>query len=82
MTLVHEMTHVYQYQTGGWGYAPEALWAQFKSFVTTGDRGGAYDWEAADGPEPRGPSGIPSSRRSASRTTTGCCASNGRAIPR
>ena len=47
-TLVHEMTHAYQYQTGGWGYAPEALWAQFKSFVTTGDRGGAYDWKPQD----------------------------------
>jgi hypothetical protein len=47
-TLVHEMTHAYQYQTGGWGYAPEALWAQLKSFVTTGDRGGAYDWKPQD----------------------------------
>jgi hypothetical protein len=26
--LVHELTHVWQYQTQGWSYAPEAIWAQ------------------------------------------------------
>jgi hypothetical protein len=26
--LIHELTHVWQYQTTGWTYAPKALWAQ------------------------------------------------------
>ncbi len=34
--LVHEATHVWQYQHHGWGYIPQALWAQ--SF------GGGYDY--------------------------------------
>jgi hypothetical protein len=37
--LVHEMTHVWQYQHRGWTYAPAALWAQITHL-----RGGAYDW--------------------------------------
>lgn len=44
-TLVHEMTHVWQFQNQGWGYAPGALWAQFKAWLLTGDRNNAYDWE-------------------------------------
>jgi len=36
--LVHEMTHVWQYQHQGWTYAPASLWAQFVH------GGGAYDW--------------------------------------
>ena len=28
--LIHEMTHVWQFQTRGWVYLIEALWAQFK----------------------------------------------------
>ena len=44
-TLVHEMTHVWQYQHHGWGYAPAALWAQFWAALTTGSRNGAYDWK-------------------------------------
>jgi len=47
-TLIHEMTHVWQYQHQGWTYAPAALWAQFKSWASTGDRGGAYDWRSLD----------------------------------
>jgi outer membrane protein OmpA-like peptidoglycan-associated protein len=47
-TLVHEMTHVWQYQHQGWTYAPAALWAQFKSWASTGHRGGAYDWRSLD----------------------------------
>jgi len=43
-TLVHELTHVWQYQHDGWTYAPKALWAQAKAAVK-GDRNGAYDWE-------------------------------------
>lgn len=26
--MIHELTHVWQYQTTGWTYAPKALWAQ------------------------------------------------------
>jgi hypothetical protein len=26
--IVHELTHVWQYQTTGWTYAPKAIWAQ------------------------------------------------------
>jgi hypothetical protein len=43
-TLIHELTHVFQYQQGGLGYMPESLWAQFKAWVTTGDRNAAYEW--------------------------------------
>jgi len=43
-TLIHEMTHVWQYQHAGWGYAPAALWAQFAAWVMTGTSDGAYDW--------------------------------------
>lgn len=37
--LVHEMTHVWQYQHGGWSYVAESLWAQ--SF------GDGYDYAKA-----------------------------------
>jgi hypothetical protein len=47
-TLVHEMTHVWQYQHDGWTYAPAALWAQLKSWASTGSRDGAYDWRQLD----------------------------------
>lgn len=43
-TLVHEMTHVWQYQNGGLNYATDALLAQGAAFVKTGSRDGAYDW--------------------------------------
>jgi len=46
-TLIHEMGHVWQYQNGGLAYIPESLWAQFKGFLGSGDRGAAYDWRAA-----------------------------------
>jgi hypothetical protein len=26
--IIHELVHVWQYQHGGWGYIPNALWAQ------------------------------------------------------
>jgi hypothetical protein len=42
--LVHELTHVWQYQHQGWTYAPKAIWAQAKAAVH-GDRNGAYDWK-------------------------------------
>lgn len=46
--LVHEMTHVWQYQHQGWTYAPEALWAQAKAWWQTGSNNAAYDWESLD----------------------------------
>lgn len=46
-TLIHEMTHVWQYQNGGIAYMPLSLIAQIKAAVTTGDRNTAYDWHRA-----------------------------------
>ncbi len=46
-TLVHEMTHVWQYQHEGWTYAPSALWAQLKGAVFHGSRNAAYEWRPA-----------------------------------
>jgi hypothetical protein len=37
--IIHELVHVWQYQHGGWGYIPNALWAQ-----TVGD---GYDFAKA-----------------------------------
>jgi hypothetical protein len=46
-TLIHELGHVWQYQNGGAGYIPSALGAQLEAWVTTGDRGSAYNWREA-----------------------------------
>jgi hypothetical protein len=46
-TLIHELGHVWQYQTAGAGYIPNALGAQLGAWLTTGDRGNAYNWRAA-----------------------------------
>lgn len=43
-TLIHELTHIWQYQQSGWGYLISSLWAQFKCWR---DRSKAYDWESA-----------------------------------
>ena len=45
--LVHELTHVWQFQNGDWTYAPDSLLAQFAAWVNTGNRNNAYDWESA-----------------------------------
>jgi hypothetical protein len=47
MVLVHEVTHVWQFQHGGWAYIPLSLIAQLQSWVRTGSRNGAYDWHTA-----------------------------------
>jgi hypothetical protein len=47
-TLIHEMTHVFQYQHGGLGYIPESLWEQAKAWATTGNRNNAYEWQPLD----------------------------------
>jgi hypothetical protein len=41
-TLVHEMTHVWQYQTYGTGYISNSMCAQLAGFFTTGSRNAAY----------------------------------------
>lgn len=43
-TLIHEMTHVWQYQNGGLAYIPDSLMAQLKSSLSGGSRNGAYEW--------------------------------------
>ncbi len=40
--LVHELTHVWQYQHGGGAYISDSLTAQLHAIVTTGSRRGAY----------------------------------------
>jgi Bacterial Ig-like domain/Bacterial pre-peptidase C-terminal domain len=42
--LLHEMTHIWQYQNGGWGYAVAALAAQKHAEITTGSDNEAYNW--------------------------------------
>jgi len=37
--FIHEMTHVYQYQKSGWGYAPKSVWER----ITKGED--AYNYE-------------------------------------
>jgi hypothetical protein len=46
--LVHEVTHVWQWQNGGFAYAPDALIAMLSAWLTTGDRDNAYSWREAD----------------------------------
>ncbi len=45
--LIHEMTHVWQYQNGGIAYMPKSIISQIKASVSGGDRGGAYEWRDA-----------------------------------
>jgi len=42
--LIHEMTHVWQYQHGGYAYIGDSLWAQLKGALGSGSRNAAYDW--------------------------------------
>lgn len=37
--LIHELTHVWQYQTTGWTYAPKAIWAQIDEGYEYADSG-------------------------------------------
>lgn len=46
--LIHELTHVMQYQQEGLGYIPESLWDQYKSWRKTGKVDEAYDWRPLD----------------------------------
>jgi hypothetical protein len=52
-TLVHELAHVWQYQSGGLAYIPASLSAQLLAWARTGSRAGAYRWrEALDAGRP------------------------------
>lgn len=44
-TFIHELGHVWQYQTGGWGYIPKSLLAQGTAWIKTGSRDNAYRWQ-------------------------------------
>jgi hypothetical protein len=46
--LIHELTHVLQFQQGGLGYIPESLWDQLISKIRTGKVSSAYDWRPLD----------------------------------
>lgn len=46
-TLIHEMTHVWQYQNGGLAYIPLSLIAQLGGWITGGKRDEAYNWKKA-----------------------------------
>lgn len=41
-TVIHELTHVWQYQTQGMKYVSDSVFHQGKSFLSTGSRLGAY----------------------------------------
>jgi hypothetical protein len=43
--LIHEATHVWQYQHVGIRYAFGALWSQLSATITTGSRRGAYEYK-------------------------------------
>jgi hypothetical protein len=45
--LAHEITHVWQYQVGGWAYVQEAAMANLLAAITTGNRDNAYNWQEA-----------------------------------
>src|SRR6185503_8476589 len=42
-TMIHELTHVWQYQHGGAAYISDSLCAQVGAWARTGDRNAAYD---------------------------------------
>lgn len=48
-TLVHELTHIWQFQTKGTGYVSSSLVSQTCAMIATGDRNGAYDYKIAAG---------------------------------
>ncbi len=46
-TLIHELVHVWQYQTRGTSYISDSVWHQVSATLTTGSRQAAYEltWE-------------------------------------
>jgi Domain of unknown function (DUF4157) len=47
-TLIHELTHVWQYQHNGTDYISVSLQAQITAAIKTGNRNNAYDYKAED----------------------------------
>lgn len=47
-TLIHELTHIWQYQTKGTAYISDSLFHQAAATITTGSRNGAYQVTEAD----------------------------------
>ena len=47
-TLVHELTHVWQYQTHGTGYISNSMCAQIAGAIGTGSRNAAYEIHPSD----------------------------------
>lgn len=43
--LIHELAHVWQYQTKGWVYIPKSLIAQGVAWIKTGSKDNAYRWQ-------------------------------------
>jgi hypothetical protein len=52
ITLIHELAHVWQYQTRGTSYISNSLWHQGIAILTTGSRYGAYhlSWQDLKAP--------------------------------
>lgn len=48
-TLIHELTHVWQYQHGGTSYISISLAAQIAGTLRTGSRNAAYDYQITPG---------------------------------
>lgn len=48
-TLIHELTHVWQYQHGGTSYISESLAAQIGAAIARGSRNFAYDYQIRAG---------------------------------
>jgi hypothetical protein len=42
--LIHELTHIWQYQTRGTGYISNSVCAQVGAIIRTGDRNAAYEY--------------------------------------
>jgi hypothetical protein len=47
-TLIHELTHVWQYQTKGTQYISDSVWHQVGATISTGSRNAAYVVTEAD----------------------------------
>lgn len=47
-TLIHELAHVWQYQTRGTEYISNSVWHQAIAAISTGSRAAAYDLSWAD----------------------------------
>ncbi|HYP26015.1 MAG TPA: hypothetical protein VE262_04785 [Blastocatellia bacterium] len=47
-TLIHELAHVWQYQTKGTQYISDSLWHQVGAAIGSGSRNAAYDVTEAD----------------------------------